>query len=329
MRVLITGGAGYIGSVVLEQLLARGTDVRVVDDLSKGHRAALPKGVPLHVVNIHDEEALLPLLDGVDGVIHLAAESLVAESLSEPIRYFRSNVAATATLLSAMRRAGGGRIVFSSTAATYGDPQSSPIREEHVVRPLNPYGESKLAAERLLDWTAAAGQIGYVTLRYFNAAGATNRCGEDHDPETHLIPICLKAALDGGPAVPVFGTDYPTPDGTCVRDYVHVEDIAQAHLVALDKLSVGERITVNIGSWTGTSVREILDVARRVTGRAIPSIDAPRRAGDPPSLVASGDKARDLLGFTPSRPDIADIIESAWRWLLTHPAGYHDTVHVH
>jgi UDP-glucose 4-epimerase len=228
----------------------------------------------------------------------------------------------TVALLAAMLKTGVPRIVFSSTAATYGDPQTTPIREDQGERPLNPYGESKLAAERVIDWTARTGSIGFVTLRYFNAAGATVRCGEDHDPETHLIPIVLRAALNGETPVPVFGADYPTPDGTCVRDYVHVEDIAAVHLIALDKLTPGDRITANVGSWTGTSVRELLDVARRVTGRKIPSIDAPRRPGDPPSLVASGDRAKELLGFLPARRDVADILESAWKWTVAHPNGY-------
>ncbi len=321
-RVVVTGGAGYIGSVVVEQLLARGAEVVIVDNLSKGHRESVPAGVPLHVLDIHDVDALAPLLAGADGVIHLAAESLVGESMDKPVKYFHANVSATVAVLAAMERAGVPRIVFSSTAATYGDPESTPIREDQGERPLNPYGDSKLAAERAIDWTARTGSIGYVTLRYFNAAGATARCGEDHDPETHLIPIVLRAAFRGDKPVPVFGADYPTPDGTCVRDYVHVEDIAAAHLIALDTLHAGDRITVNIGSWTGTSVRELIDVARRVTGRAIPSVDVARRAGDPPSLVASGDRARELLGFTPARRDVADIIESAWKWTLAHPNGY-------
>ncbi len=324
MRVLVTGGAGYIGSVVVEQLLARGTDVVVVDDLSKGHPDALPAGLPLHIVDIRDEAAMVPLLDGCDGVIHLAAESLVEESMREPVRYFQSNVTATTALLQAMGKAGVGKIVFSSTAATYGHPLSVPITEDQADRPVNPYGESKLAAERLINWTALTGALSYVTLRYFNASGATERCGEDHAPESHLIPICLNAAMHGGPPVKVFGTDYPTPDGTCVRDYVHVSDIAAVHLLALDKMQAGDRITVNIGSWTGTSVREIVDIVRRVTGRELPSVDAPRRDGDPAVLVAAGDRARDLLGFQPRHTDVGAIVESAWAWLVAHPEGYGD-----
>ncbi len=324
MRVLVTGGAGYIGSVVVEQLLARGTEVVIVDDLSKGHPDAVPAGQPLHIVDIRDEPALLPLLAGCDGVIHLAAESLVEESMREPVRYFHSNVTATTALLQAMGKAGVGKIVFSSTAATYGHPLSVPITEDQADRPVNPYGDSKLAAERLINWTALTGALSYVTLRYFNAAGGTPRCGEDHAPESHLIPICLQAAWRGGPPVKVFGTDYDTPDGTCLRDYVHVEDIAAVHLLALDRLQAGDRITANIGSWTGTSVREVVDIVRRVTGRELPSVDAPRREGDPAVLVASGDRARELLGFTPRRTDVGEIIESAWKWLVDHPDGYGD-----
>lgn len=322
MRVLVTGGAGYIGGVVTEQLLAAGHEVVVLDNLSRGHRAVVAAGVPFVQGDVGDAAVVRDLLRTrrIEAVMHLAAFALVAESVAHPDLYERNNVAAGRVLLDAAVAAGVGRFVFSSSCATYGHPDRMPITEDTPQQPVNPYGRTKLAFERLLGQAAAHG-LAAVSLRYFNAAGATARLGEDHDPESHLVPNVLGAALGTKPPVPVFGTDYPTADGTAVRDYVHIADIADAHVRALDAVS-GGAAAYNLGTGTGLSVRQVLDAARRVTGRPVPSTDQPRRPGDPPVLVASAARARTGLGWTPRHSTIEEILESAWRWHRAHPRGY-------
>ncbi len=326
MRILVTGGAGYIGSVVAEELLADGHVVVVVDDLSKGHRQAVPEGAVLEQADVGESPAVERILraHGIEAVVHMAAASLVGESVTDPGKYYRNNVVAGLALLDAMVRAGVLRLVFSSTAATYGEPAKQPIEEEDPTRPTNPYGESKLAFERALPWFENAHGLRYASLRYFNAAGASKRAGEHHDPETHLIPLVLQAAAGKRPAVTVFGEDYPTPDGTCIRDYVHVIDLARAHVAALAILS--ERSAIyNLGcGGDGYSVRQVIAVAREVTGRDIPVKAGGRRPGDPAVLVASSDRIRRELGWKPRFQDLHAIVGSAWDWMQRHPEGYGD-----
>ncbi len=333
-RILITGGAGYIGSHVVALLQERGRDVLVVDDLSAGHRAALG-GVPLIEADFGDPQTLDGVLAGgdVEGIVHLAAFAEVGASMTDPAAYYRNNLQGTLALLDAARRAGVRRFVFSSTAAVYGAPQDVPIREDHPTRPMNPYGETKLAVERALHWFHRAYGLRYVALRYFNAAGARpgGTIGEDHDPETHLIPRLLRsaaAAAEGAVAAPtpIFGTDYPTSDGTCIRDYVHVDDLARAHVLALDRMRDREDVAeaYNLGNGEGFSVREVVAAVERVVGVAPPTEDAPRRDGDPPILVASSRLARERLGWKPQLPSLAAIVETAWDWHREHPAGYDD-----
>ncbi|MDD5557621.1 MAG: UDP-glucose 4-epimerase GalE [bacterium] len=321
MRVFVTGGAGYIGSVTAAELIGRGHEVVVYDNLEKGHREAVPAGATLVVGDLADggrvEEALRR--QGAEAVIHFAGYSLVGESVAHPGRYFRNNVGNGLNLLGAMRRAGTSRIIFSSTAAVYGSPRAVPITEEEPAAPINPYGESKRFFETALSRFHAAYGWDCVSLRYFNAAGATAALGEDHDPETHLIPIVLRAALDGRGGVDVFGDDYDTPDGTCVRDYIHVTDLAAAHVLALE--CGGDR-AYNVGVGRGYSVLEVIEAARRVTGARIEARAAPRRPGDPPALVASAERIRRELGWSPRRDGIEGIVESAWRWMREHPGGY-------
>src|SRR4051812_40572243 len=308
MRLLVTGGAGYIGSIVAQQLVARGDDVTVLDSLYKGHRAAVPEGAGFVQADLLDADALAPVFaDGCDGVVHFAALSLVAESVEFPERYYRGNVVGTLNLLDAMRAAGVGRIVFSSTAATYGEPEVELIAEDTPNRPVNAYGNSKLAVDRMLADEARAHGLAAVSLRYFNVAGASGPLGEDHSPETHLIPLVLQAAAGKRESVSIFGTDYATPDGTAVRDYIHVEDLGRAHLLALEHAVPGRHDIYNLGSERGYSVREVIDTARRVTGREIVAVDAPRRPGDPPRLVAANERARAGLGWAPERP-LEDMI---------------------
>jgi len=324
MRVLVTGGAGYIGSAVVEVLLAEGHEVVVYDNLAKGHRDAVPPEARLVEGDILDTDRLRDTLSAgrAEAVVHMAADSLVGESVQQPGKYYRTNVGGGLSLLEAMRASGTPRIVFSSTAAVYGEPEKQPIEETDPLRPTNPYGESKLAFERALHWHEGAHGIRYASLRYFNAAGATERCGEDHDPETHLIPLVLRAAAGTGPAVTVFGDDWPTPDGTCIRDYIHVLDLAGAHVLALSILD--ERSAIyNLGcGGAGYSVRQVLDTARRVTGRDIPFAMGPRRPGDPAVLVASSDRIRADLGWQPRHQDLGAIVESAWRFQQRRPQGY-------
>jgi UDP-glucose 4-epimerase len=325
MRILVTGGAGYIGSHAARLFANRGNEVWVYDNLSRGHEQAVPDG-RLIVGDLLDTPTLEEALrrQRIDAVVHFAALSYVGESVREPALYYRNNVGGTLGLLDAMRRCGVGRLVFSSTAAVYGVPRRVPIMEDEPAAPINPYGRTKLAVEWALADHAAAYGLGFAALRYFNAAGASpdGAVGEDHDPETHLIPIILQAALRLRADVEVFGTDYPTPDGTCVRDYVHVDDLAEAHLLALQRLEPGCGRAYNLGTGRGFSVREVLAACEEVTGRRIPVRLGPRRPGDPPELVASAERAVRELGWQPRHTDLREIVETAWRWHRVRPRGY-------
>ncbi len=311
MRLLVTGGAGYIGSVVATQLLEAGHDVVVLDDLSTGHRDAVPDGAKFVESGITDAA---PVLDGVDAVLHFAAKSLVAESVAHPERYWTNNVVGTLRLLTAMREVGVRTLVFSSTAAVYGEPAESPITEDTPAVPINPYGQSKLAIDHMLSGEAAAHGLAAVSLRYFNVGGAYAGRGERHDPETHLIPNVLAVAAGRREQAPVFGTDYPTRDGTAIRDYLHVEDLGRAHLLALDAATEGNHQIYNLGTGTGYTVREVIEACRRVTGHPIPIADQDRRPGDPPSLVASGRRAAERLSWIPEH-DLDRIVADAWAFM--------------
>ena len=326
MAVLVCGGAGYIGSHNVRALLEAGREVVVADNFLTGHREAVPAGVALHEVDIRDAEALDAVFAAhpIDAVLHFAASSLVGESMERPLNYFDNNVLGMQRLLEAMLRHGVTRIVFSSSAAVYGEPATVPIPEDAPLAPTNPYGESKRIMERIMHWAARAHGLSYVSLRYFNVGGAWpgGASGEDHRPESHLIPLILQVPLGLRPHISIFGTDYPTPDGTCVRDYIDVMDLADAHLRALDYLERGGGSMVcNLGNGKGFSVREMIGAARRVTGHAIPVVEAPRRPGDPAQLVASAELAERALGWRPTR-DIEDIIASAWEWHRKYPQGY-------
>ena len=326
MRVLVTGGAGYIGSVVAGELVRDGHETVVFDSLYKGHRGAVVEGAEFVEGDLENGELLRDTFreHGTEAVIHLAADSLVGESVTNPSKYFRNNVTAGLSLLEAMRGCGVRRLVFSSTAAVYGEPEKQPIEESDPTRPTNPYGETKLAFERALHWYEQAYVIRYASLRYFNAAGATKNCGEDHDPETHLIPIVLQAAAGLRAHVEIYGTDYPTRDGTCVRDYIHVSDLARAHVLALSILD-GRSAIYNLGcGGDGYTVSEVIETAREVTGRDIDVKTGARRAGDPAVLVASSGKIRRELGWSPRRQSLREIISSAWAWMQSHPQGYED-----
>lgn len=326
MKILVTGGAGYIGSVVTEELIKDGHDVVVYDSLYKGHRDAIAPGAEFVQADLGDTATLTSTLKSrsVEAVIHMAADSLVGESYLDPAKYYRNNVVNGLSLLEAMGQSSVQRLVFSSTAATYGEPERQPITEDAANAPTNPYGETKLAFEHALRWHDEAFGMKFVSLRYFNAAGASERFGEDHDPESHLIPIALQAAAGKREAVEVYGNDYPTPDGTCVRDYIHVIDLARAHILALGIMDQGSRI-YNLGcGGDGYSVNQVLEMAREVTGKPIPARIGPRRAGDPAVLIAASDKIKKELGWTPELQDLRVIIETAWRWLQKHPNGYRD-----
>jgi UDP-glucose 4-epimerase len=325
LKILITGGAGYVGSHAARWLRRAGHEIWVYDNLSRGHRAAVPEG-RLIEGELADTAKLAGVMVArqIDAVMHFAAFALVGESVSDPALYYRNNVLGSLSLLEAMRASGVRRIVFSSTTATYGEPEKMPIREDFPQKPINPYGFSKLAVEHALADYAHAYGFGYAALRYFNAAGATpdGDLGEDHDPESHLIPIVLQVALGQREKITILGADYPTPDGTCIRDYIHVDDLASAHLAALDKLDEGVGLKLNLGTGRGTSVREVIEACRRVTGRPIPSEDGPRRPGDPPELVADSSLAQKTLGWMPKYMEIGPIVETAWKWHQAHPRGY-------
>jgi UDP-glucose 4-epimerase len=326
MRVLVTGGAGYIGSVVADRLLRDGHSVTVLDNLSKGAEQAVPSQADFVLADTGDEPVLDRIFQGgrFDAVMHFAAFIEAGESMLSPELYFDNNSAKALTLLRAMLRHRVSRLVFSSTAAVYGDPTRLPIVEDDPLEPTNPYGESKLIVERMLAWFHKAHGLRYASLRYFNAAGATADRGEMHRPETHLIPLVLQAALGQREAISIYGTDYPTKDGTCIRDYIHIDDLATAHLLALDALAQNQthsedsRLIFNLGSGSGFSVREIIDVASRVTGREIPVMEAPRRPGDSAVLIASSEKIKRVLGWQPRHSHIEAIIRSASEWHSAH-----------
>src|SRR5487761_755383 len=324
MRILVTGAAGYIGSVCTEVLAERGHSVVALDDLSEGHREALDPRAQFCMVNLHDLEALNQVFgeNKIDAVMHFAALCLVEESVKHPGEYYRANVAAGINLLDVMLRHGVKKLIFSSTAATYGEPEETPIPEDHVINPINPYGASKLLFERILQEFRENSGVEYVTMRYFNAAGASAERGEDHHPETHILPILFEAALGQRAAFQIYGTDYPTADGTCVRDYVHVVDIAEAHALAVERISEITGRVFNVGNSRGFSVREVVDTVRSVTGRDIPIRVAPRRAGDPAVLVASSERIRRELGWSPRYSDLKSIIQTAWTWREKFPKGY-------
>lgn len=321
MHVLVTGGAGYVGSVVAEGLLRAGHAVTILDNLQQGHREAVPEGACFIKADFCRPEDLDAAFrqSSLDAVMHMAGETIVEYSTTDPKRYFQTNIIGGINLLDAMLRHNVNRIVFSSSAAVYGEPLTAPIEENHPKNPINSYGLTKLMYEQIMEWYGKAYGLRHVSLRYFNAAGATDRLGEDHGPETHLIPNVLKAALAGTP-VPVFGTDYPTRDGSCIRDYVHVLDIAAAHIMALEKLDAVKAGAYNLGNGQGYSVLEVVQAARKVTGIDIPAKLSPRRAGDPAVLVASSDRAKSELAWKPQFPKLEGIMESAWGWMKAHPA---------
>lgn len=323
MNILVTGGAGYIGSVVAEELVKEGYNVVVYDSLYKGHRNAVVKGARFVEADLIDSKVLSRTLreNKIDGVIHMAADSLVGESVLNPGKYYSNNLTAGLMLLEEMRKCEVSRIVFSSTAAVYGEPERQPIQENDPINPTNPYGETKQAFERALHWYDRAYGIRYACLRYFNAAGATESCGEDHEPETHLIPLVLQAAAGLRPYVEIYGDNYPTPDGTCIRDYIHVADLARAHILGLRALDRSAVYNLGCGG-AGYSVREVIDVAREITGRETVVRMGQRRAGDPAVLIASSEKIMRELGWSPRQQSLHSIIDSAWRWMRSHPNGY-------
>ncbi|NHN32014.1 UDP-glucose 4-epimerase GalE [Paenibacillus agricola] len=326
MAILVTGGAGYIGSHTVAELLARNEEVVIVDNLQQGHREALLGG-KLYEGDIRDGAFMDTVFqeNEIEAVIHFAAHSLVGESMQNPAKYYHNNVYGTLCLLEKMTAYNVKKIVFSSTAATYGEPEHVPILETDRTLPTNAYGETKLAMEKMMRWFDTAHQIKFVSLRYFNAAGAheSGRIGEDHAPESHLIPIILQVALGQRPHISVFGDDYATPDGTCVRDYIHVTDLSDAHILAVEKLRKGGDSSIyNLGNGTGFSVKEVIEIARKVTGHPIPAVMEARRAGDPATLVASSERTKAELGWKPRHAHLEQIMETAWNWHQTHPNGY-------
>ena len=327
MRLLVLGGAGYIGSHTAVELLESGHDVVIVDSLVTGYEAAVPEGAIFYQGDIRDYDFLNSLFkkEAIDAVIHFAAFSLVGESVTDPLKYYENNLYGTKVLLKAMIDNGVNKIVFSSTAATYGEPENIPILEDDRTCPTNPYGETKLAMEKMMKWSVNAYGLKYVSLRYFNACGAhkSAKIGEAHNPESHLIPLVLQVPNGKRESVSIYGTDYDTPDGTCIRDYIHVTDLAKAHILAVEYLMKGGESNVfNLGNGVGYSVREVIETARKVTGHPIPAVEIPRRAGDPARLVASGEKAKAILGWKPEITELEDIIRSAWAWHSSHPNGY-------
>jgi UDP-glucose-4-epimerase GalE len=327
MRILVTGGAGYIGSHTVKLLMARGHDVWVYDSLVFGHRGAVPAD-RLLVADLADAAALdhAFVAHRIEAVVHFAAFAYVGESVTNPAKYWHNNFVNSYSLIDACRRHDVQRFVFSSTCATYGVPERVPITEDEKQLPINPYGNAKLAVERVLADFAHAYGLGFAALRYFNAAGAAfdGSIGEDHHPETHLIPLVLQVALGQRPHIEVYGNDYPTPDGTCIRDYIHVDDLADAHLRALERIEPGKGMCLNLGTGNGHSNREVIETAKKVTGKPIAVKDGPRRPGDPPELVAAAEKARSVLDWKPRYPDLHSIVETAWNWHRSHPKGFDD-----
>jgi UDP-glucose 4-epimerase len=323
VKIFVTGGAGYIGSICVEELLQRGHDVIVFDNLSEGHRLAIDPRATFIQGDLNDSKSVSLAINTAkpDAVMHFAANALVVESMQNPYKYFHNNVCGGLNLLNAMIENGVRRLVFSSTCATFGTPDRVPIEEDTAQNPINPYGESKLIFERILRWFDQIHALTFVALRYFNVAGASEKYGEHHRTETHLIPRVLQVALGQLPHAEIYGTDFPTPDGTCIRDYIHVQDLASAHILALSADRSG---FYNLGTGGGTSVREVINACRKITGHSIPTIERPRRAGDPARLIASSERARESLGWKPLFENIESIVESAWRWHLAHPAGYQD-----
>ncbi len=323
MKIFVVGGAGYIGSVCAELLLNKGHEVGIFDNLSEGHRGAVDSRSTFIQGELADRRQIDAAISRMrpDAVMHFAANALVGESMQNPSKYFRNNVCNGLNLLDAMVAAGIRRIVFSSTCAIFGPPERLPIDETAPTRPINPYGESKLAFEKILRWYDEIHGLKFVCLRYFNASGASDKFGEDHQPETHLIPTVLRVALGAKPSVEIYGTDYDTSDGTCVRDYIHILDLAQAHIQALGATGSG---CYNLGTGGGSSVREVIDACRRITGRKIETIEKPRRPGDPPRLIASSVKIKKELGWQPQFQSLDAIIESAWKWHQKFPRGYEE-----
>jgi UDP-glucose 4-epimerase len=323
-HILVTGGAGYIGGAAVRLLLQKNYRVTVLDNLSRGHRASLPEGVPLVVADLDDPARLLQLFSAeqFDAVMHFAAFAEVAESMQDPAKYFRNNTSATLTLIEACLAHRVQKFVFSSSCAVFGVPDCTPIPETAAKRPANPYGQSKLQTEIMLDWFHRIHGLRFAVLRYFNAAGAWEGHGEHHDPESHLIPNVLRAALGTAGPVPIYGTDYPSPDGTCIRDFIHIYDLAVAHLQVLEALDRSSALNYNLGIGTGSSIRQVIAAASRVSGKSVPFVDSPRRPGDPPVLVASSDKIRRELSWSPQFATLDSILESAWQWHSAHPHGY-------
>lgn len=325
--ILVCGGAGYIGSHMVRRLLEEGRETAILDNLSTGHRQSIPEGIPFYEGDIRDRDFLDRVFqeNKIEAVIHFCANSLVGESMVDPLKYYNNNLGGAISLSEAMVNAGVPYIIFSSTAATYGEPETLPITENTPTKPTNTYGETKLAMEKLFQWVSQAHNLKYVALRYFNVAGAysTGEIGEDHSPETHLIPLLLEVPRGKRKEAAIFGTDYDTPDGTCIRDYIHVMDIVEGHLKALDYLTQGNPSNIfNLGTGKGFSVKEIIETARRVTGHPLPAVVKERRAGDPGILVANNFKAREVLGWEPIHSKIDLIMSSAWKWHKSHPEGY-------
>ena len=327
MRVLVCGGAGYIGSNMTAMLAAEGHEPIVFDNLSKGHRAAV-KSAEFAKGDLADYQVIVNTLRRykIEAVMHFAAFIEVGESIQAPLKYYRNNVSNTQILLSAMQEMDVEKFIFSSTAAVYGNPQQLPIKEDSPKQPINPYGESKLAVEMMCHYQCQAGKLRYAALRYFNASGAGRKCtlGEDHRPESHLIPRIIQTAMGKYPHIKIYGTDYPTPDGTCVRDYIYVEDLCRAHLLALDKLNQSTELIYNLGNGTGYSVKEVIDTVKKISGRDFKVIESERRPGDPPVLASDATKAKTELGWKTELPELEKIVETAWKFHNNHPYGYHD-----